>query len=139
MAPFLHDIIWTIWLEHNWRVYENSSGDVSVVWDSVLYFLASCSKVDHSFSFYLNHFIVMFDWFSFLMRTIFNFINIFLFSRLKKEKKKKINIYNYLFYEQVPIFVYIINMMGVGNLAFDLMKGRCPYRQKQESLSSVIS
>lgn len=68
----IHGLIWAVWLEHNRGVYENSSGDIYVVWDSVFYFVMSRSKVDHSLSFlffHLNIFVVIFDPFSFLMRT----------------------------------------------------------------------
>lgn len=68
-------LIWVVWLERNRRVSKNSSGDFSVVWDSVFYFVASWSKLTTPFLFFhSNHLVLIFDQLSFLMRTILNFI-----------------------------------------------------------------
>lgn len=84
----LPGLIWAVWLERDRRVYDNSSSDVSVVWDSVCILQRVGQKLTSPFLFlHLNHFVVLFNRFSFLMRTILNFTNIIFLLPITKKKK----------------------------------------------------
>lgn len=48
----LHVLIWSIWKERNWRVFENSTGDLSSVSESFLFLVSSWFKCDQSLSSY---------------------------------------------------------------------------------------
>lgn len=71
------------WLERNRLIFENSSGDASVVWDSFWFSIASWSKVVFPFPFFPFE-LSLYLQLGFLMRMIFNFINIFFLLPIKK-------------------------------------------------------
>lgn len=45
-------MIWAVWMECNRRVFDNTFGDLTSVWESILFHVASWSKIDRSLSFY---------------------------------------------------------------------------------------
>lgn len=78
-------MIWAVWMECNRRVFDITFGDLTSVWESILFHVASWSKIDRSLSFYsFESLRCNLKLLLLCQTTTLNFINMFSFFDKKK-------------------------------------------------------